>query len=270
MPQAGRNITIKRSALNSGINDVFTWEVSRRKNGAAWTVTDTYDLVASGHYTAPDPGVENATGTFNFAYATMLPEDGEKGDIYEYRFEGVDAWLEDDAIVRFSCTYTISLPGIGQLLNTLKRKKKIMSMFNYPISNDWLNSEDPTAPAYCDIEEIRNDPAGNAPQPANILQGPVAHGSSAYLDWVLSNDPRVFTRADGSTPSRTDHIIAARFHGTGIRISNTDISGKVKGILANSSIITKGEFFGGVEHSDVYKRIYRNGTEARDIWFVGV
>ena len=140
----------------------------------------------------------------------------------------------------------------------------------YPVSDVWLTTNDESAPEYCDIQEIRNDPHGNVRQPDNILVGAPDYPNSAYLTWVLANDPTVFTREDGSTPTRKDHILAALFSDIGIRVGNTTNGNDIKGVLKNSNIITIGEYFGGINYDEVYRRIYRNGTSVGKFWFVGV
>jgi hypothetical protein len=145
-----------------------------------------------------------------------------------------------------------------------------MSTRNYPISDVWLKTQDPNAPEYCDIEEIRNDSHGEVSPPDDAVIDKATHPPSAYLTWVLSNDPNVFTKTDGSSPTRFDHIIAARFTDTGSRVSDTDGGNNIRGILKESTIITTGEFFGGIVHNEIYKRIYRKGTEVEKFWFLGV
>lgn len=108
MPIAGQNIVIQRADLDGGINDVFEWSVSRRKNGGSWAVIGTYNLITAGHYTTPDSGVEGSAGTFSFAYPTEIPDDAVLDDTYEYRFEGADAWLGDDEVVRVTGEYVIT------------------------------------------------------------------------------------------------------------------------------------------------------------------
>ena len=142
---------------------------------------------------------------------------------------------------------------------------------NYPISDAWLHTTYPTAPLYCDIEEIRNDPVLNVGQPENAMHGPVSHSSSAYLDWVIANDPGVFTLMDGSNPTKKDHVIAAKFNeDCGCRVGDVNDGNNIRGILKNSTIITTGEFTGGINHNEVYKRIYRQGTEVEKFWFLGL
>lgn len=144
-----------------------------------------------------------------------------------------------------------------------------MVKHNYPISDVWLQTQDENAPAYCDIEEIRLDPANRSVQPGNALNQPTDHPSSAYLTWVLENDPKVFTLLDGGTPTRKDHINAANFIDCGSRVSDVDDGNNIKGVLGDSLIITTGEFFGGTDHNEIYRRIYRDGTEVEKFWFLG-
>jgi hypothetical protein len=139
----------------------------------------------------------------------------------------------------------------------------------YPISDVWLRTQDESAPAYCDIQEIRNDPHSNVRQPENVLVGAPNYPSSAYLTWVLANDPTVFTLLDGSVPTRKDHITAALFDDDGIRVGDTDIGNNIRGVLKNNTIITVGEYFGGVNYNEVYRRIYRKGTTVEKLWFMG-
>ena len=150
------------------------------------------------------------------------------------------------------------------------KEKKIMAKLNYPVSDVWLRTQDPNAPTYCDIMEIRNDPRGNARQPDNVLRQPTEYPFSAYLDWVVKHDPKVFTLLNGKTPTVIDHITAARFTvDYGCRVGDTDNGNNIRGILSNSTIITVGEFFGGVDHGEVYRRIYREGTTIEKFWFLG-
>jgi len=144
-----------------------------------------------------------------------------------------------------------------------------MSTHNYPVSDKWLDTQDPSAPEYCDINEIRNDPGIDTPPLETELRDRAIHNPSAYLDWVLVNDPKVFTKLDGSAPSRSDHIVAAQFTDCGCRVGDTDDGNNIRGILKNSNVITKGEYFGGIEHNDIYCRIYRKGTEVEKFWFLG-
>lgn len=139
----------------------------------------------------------------------------------------------------------------------------------YPISDVWLTTQDENAPEYCDIQEIRNDPHGNIQQPDNVLNDAPNYPSSAYLTWVLANDPKVFTLQDGSTPTRKDHIAAALFEDDAIRVGDTDIGNNIRGILKNNAIITVGEYFGGVNYDEIYRRIYRKGTTVEKFWFIG-
>lgn len=139
----------------------------------------------------------------------------------------------------------------------------------YPISDVWLTTTDENAPEYCDIEEIRNDPHGNVPQPDNALLNAPNYSSSAYLTWVLANDPNVFTRMDGSSPSRVDHRILALFCDTGIRVGSIDNGNNIRGLLKCNNIITVGEYDGGILHDDIYKRVYRSGTTVTRLWFIG-
>jgi len=139
----------------------------------------------------------------------------------------------------------------------------------YPISDKWLKTQDASAPEYCDIEEIRNEPTGNQLQPDGFLNQPTKYPQSAYLTWVLANDPDVFTRLDGSTPTRMDHVIAARFNDRCIRVGDTDNGNNIEGVLKDATVITVGEYLGGRIHEEIYRRIYRDGTEVEKFWFMG-
>jgi hypothetical protein len=147
--------------------------------------------------------------------------------------------------------------------------KELKMLKCYPVSDVWLRTKDKNAPEYCDIDEIRNDPHGNVRQPENVLVGAPNYPNSAYLTWVLANDPNVFTLQDGSTPTRMDHIIAARFNDTKIRVGDVDNGNNIKGILKYNNIVTVGEYTGGILHEEVYRRIYRKGTTVEKLWFMG-
>jgi len=161
--------------------------------------------------------------------------------------------------------------GTSNIVQLILNREVVMAKQNYPVSDVWLHTQDGGAPEYCDIDEITNDPYGNVSQPDNALHQPTDYPNSAYLTWVLANDPTVFTRIDGSAPSRMDHIRAASFTIDGIRVGNIgDINGgNIRGILRNSAIITIGKYDGGVNHDEIYRRIYRVGTEVEKLWFVG-
>ena len=168
-------------------------------------------------------------------------------------------------------TFTENNNGvINILIRRRKQRRKIMAKLNYPVSDVWLRTRDSDAPEYCDIVEIRNDPRGNKRQPDNALRLPAGYPYSAYIDWVIKNDPKVFTLLNGKAPAAIDHIIAAQFTSDyGCRIGDTDDGNNVRGVLLNSAIITVGEFFGGVDHDETYRRIYRTGTTVEKFWFLG-
>ena len=160
--------------------------------------------------------------------------------------------------------------SLSYLRSILEKKGVIMATKCYPISDVWLTTQDENAPEYCDIEEIRNDPATRVQQPDTFLRQPTNYPHSAYLTWVLANDPNVLQRMDGTPASREEHILAAQFIDTGIRVSDTDRGNDIIGILKESNNIVKGEYFGGISHGEIYKRIYRQGTEVEKLWFLGV
>jgi len=139
----------------------------------------------------------------------------------------------------------------------------------YPISDVWLESEADDAPEYVDIDEIRCDPHGNVTQPDNALQQPPNHYSSEYLTWVLKHDKNVFTKLDGSSPTRTDHIRESHFRDMGTRIGNTTRGTHLVGVIKDAAIKITGQFTAGINHNEVFRRVYKNGTEARGIWFLG-
>lgn len=139
----------------------------------------------------------------------------------------------------------------------------------YPISNVWLNSEADDAPEYVDIDEIRCDPHNNVPQPDDALQQPPNHPSSEYLTWVLKHDKNVFTKLDGTNPTRMDHIRESRFKDIGTRVGNTDGGENLIGVIKDGVIKVTGQFREGIVHGEVFRRIYKSGTTARGIWFLG-
>jgi hypothetical protein len=140
---------------------------------------------------------------------------------------------------------------------------------HYPVSDVWLNASGSDVPDYCDIMEIRNEQTGNQALPSNALHGAPTYQQSAYLTWVLANNPNVFRRLDGSTPTRQDHVNAARFIDNGIRVGNDDDGNNLRGVMLESNILDTGEYVGGVNHPERYRRIYRSGTEIRGFRFVG-
>ena len=130
----------------------------------------------------------------------------------------------------------------------------------YPVSDEWLGTSDADAPAYIDIDEIRDESIGE-----NRTQ-------SAYLTWVLANDPSVFTLLNGNNPSREDHGAVLRFIDNGIRVGQTDgtgIGNEVDGVQKGFPIRTVNEYAGAVNHPEAYRRIYRSGTTCRGFWFCG-
>ena len=134
----------------------------------------------------------------------------------------------------------------------------------YPISNEWLRAQGNDVPDYVDIDEIR-------------LEAKPGHPKSAYLTWVLANDPTLenkVKRMDGKTLTRDDHIALASFIDNGIRIgaiadSPTEIGNDVRGILKGQNVITRQEYAGYINHPERYRRIYRRGTNVENFWFVG-
>lgn len=83
---AGQSITITRTVLDGGINDVLEWSVYRKKNAEAYALIDTYNLVTEGHYIPPDDEVEGSVGTYNFGYSTQIPETAVEDDEFQYNF----------------------------------------------------------------------------------------------------------------------------------------------------------------------------------------
>jgi hypothetical protein len=149
-------------------------------------------------------------------------------------------------------------------------REVIMVTKCYPISDVWLNTQSEDAPEYCDILEIRNDPSMNVQQPDDALELPTNYPQSSYLTWVLANDPNVLVRTDGTPASRQEHIIAARFNvDSGIRVGDTDPGNNIRGILRENNHITIGEYYGGIDHGEIYTRIYRDGTSVEKLWFLG-
>lgn len=139
----------------------------------------------------------------------------------------------------------------------------------YPVSDEWLKATGSDVPDYCDIDEIRNEATFNPGLPSNALESTPNTAQSAYLTWVLANDPRVFLLQDGSRPTRQDHIAASRFIDNGCRVGNDDGGNDLRGILKGNTIITTNEYVAGIDHPERYRRIYRTNTEVEGFWFVG-
>lgn len=139
----------------------------------------------------------------------------------------------------------------------------------YPISDVWLDTTDENAPDFIDIAEIRNDPTGNQPLPENSIEVAPDYENSSYLTWVMANDPSVFTRLDGTNPSKLEHINKTQFKDFGIRVGNTDGGHIIRGVMMDDAMIVSNEFYGRITHDECFRRIYRNGTTARKIWFLG-
>ena len=115
----------------------------------------------------------------------------------------------------------------------------------YPISEVWFKSEDNNVPAYVDIREIIGQ-------------------TSAYVDWVIANDPTLV-----SPNTVAGHSAAANFTLNGIRVGETDIGPEIRGRFKNNSFDTVNKYVGGLNHPERYSRMYRQGTEARHLAFVG-
>jgi hypothetical protein len=146
----------------------------------------------------------------------------------------------------------------------------------YPVSDVWLTANGADVPEYCDIDEIRNETTGNQAQPSNALHGAPATNRSAYLTWVLANDPAVTVsgkpgarRSDGANLSRHEHVRMASFIDNGLRIGESENGDNLRGIMKGNEYVTTQEYVGGINHPERYRRIYRTGTSVRGIWFVG-
>lgn len=130
---------------------------------------------------------------------------------------------------------------------------------HYPISDAWLATED-DAPAFVDFYEV------------------IAK-SSAYVDWVIANDPNCPITQAGATlqKNRDNHAMACNFIMNGTRVGEASRGPDVVGRLLGDTYTDKNKYAGGIDHPERYKRIYRqngwgrnNGTYARHIWWVGV
>lgn len=141
----------------------------------------------------------------------------------------------------------------------------------YPVSDVWMHAAaNSDAPAYVDIDEIRNEQTGNQPRAANELHGAPNTPLSAYLTWILANDPGIMTREDGTNCTRLDHVMAAQFIDNGIRIGATEKYGdNLRGIMKGAKYITVNEYVGGINHPERYRRVYRNNTQVERFSFVG-
>jgi hypothetical protein len=129
---------------------------------------------------------------------------------------------------------------------------------HYPISDAWLATED-DAPNYVDFREI-------------------IEKNSAYVDWVIANDPNCpITQSGLSLQKNRDlHAMACNFEMNGIRIGEASRGPDVVGRLLGDTFTDKGKYAGGIDHPERYGRIYRqrgwqnnNGTFARHVWWVG-
>lgn len=140
----------------------------------------------------------------------------------------------------------------------------------YPISDVWLTSSRSDAPAYIDLDEIRQEPTGNVVQPDNLIEPVPDRGYSEYLTWILQHDPNIITFVSSIISRRLSHIRAACFqnHDAGIRVGNVTNGNTIRGILKDAESITTGEYSAGEYHEDVYRRIYREGTTVGRLWFV--
>jgi len=102
---AGQSITLTRVFLDGGIKDVLEWSVYRKKNGEAYALIDTYNLVTEGHYIPPNDEIEGSVGTYNFGYPTQIPESAVEDDQFQYKF----VFTGRPTIERESVVYTIIL-----------------------------------------------------------------------------------------------------------------------------------------------------------------
>ena len=132
----------------------------------------------------------------------------------------------------------------------------------YPVSNVWLTSQGTDVPDYVDIDEIR-------------LEAKPGHPKSAYLTWVMSNDPTIgnnLKKMDGKRLTRDDHVAMVQFIDNGIRIGSNDSAGignDVRGVLKGQNVITRNEYAGYINHPERYRRLYRRGTSIENFWFMG-
>lgn len=209
------------------------------------------------------PTTINPTGNINGAAYTII-------SISDTEIEIQDE--SGDACGLKSITLTNSDNESDSITYNYYSKQREVIMFTkcYPVSDVWLTSTREDAPAYCDIIEIRNDPATRVQQPETFLRQPTNYTRSAYLDWVLQHDPNILRRPDGMPASREEHIIAAQFIDSGIRVGDLDTGNNIEGILKESNNIVIGEYDGGIIHGDTFFRIYRNGTTVEKLWFIGV
>ena len=116
----------------------------------------------------------------------------------------------------------------------------------YPISEAWFKSEDADVPKYVDVREILNK-------------------ESAYVDWVIANDPNLV-----SPNTKAGHSAAMNFTLNGIRVGETDKGPEIHGRFKGNTFDTSLKYVGGINHPERYSRIYRKGTLARHLAFVGV
>ena len=127
---------------------------------------------------------------------------------------------------------------------------------HYPVSEAWLKTDGVTGkPEYVDIREV--------------IMG---NGTSAYVDWVIANDSAcpITIKSESLQKNRYLHAAAATMTLNGIRIGETGSGGEITGRLKNDTFTDKGKYVGGINHPERYGRIYRKGTTARHIWFVGI
>jgi len=121
---------------------------------------------------------------------------------------------------------------------------------HYPVSAAWLKSGD--GPEYVDIREVL-----------------LGDGTSAYVDWVIANDAAcpITVKGESLAKNRSMHSAAANITLNGIRVGE---NGTITGRMKNDTFVDKNEYSGGVNHPERWGRIYRKGTTAKQIWFVGI
>jgi len=116
---------------------------------------------------------------------------------------------------------------------------------HYAIDNAWLDIFAGDEDAYVDIMEIRTDPS-----------------QSAYLQWLVAR----------GTLTEEDYVREqqrASFEDNGIRVGNTTDGNDVRGWMRDEAYIDTSDYLATLNHPDVWRRIYANGTTARRIWFMG-
>jgi len=120
---------------------------------------------------------------------------------------------------------------------------------HYAIRDEWIDAQVGNPNAYVDILEIRQNPT-----------------QSKYLQWLVNQG--IIPVADYVTEQQK-----ASFVDNGLRVGDIDGGqgsiADISGWMKDEKYRDSNSYLLGINHTDVYVRIYAEHTTARNIWFLG-